>query len=927
MGKEKHKKEKSKKHKKEKSRKRDRSSSASGSDSEEERARQKAEKKARKVEEYWNKQASKGQTKFVWGKKIERDLMMGKDVKEFTAAAVQRKHEERMGANAAVAVAAAGVHQAEIEKVQKRREEKQAEKERMEEELVRQQQRQQQQEKQEQRQQHNSGLRVVLMRDEVEALLQRQRLAAEAVEQEQKEEEFHLQQAQVRAARRLAQARAKPVDWLVCDLYGLQQDEEHEGHNDDADDSEEEREQLRRQVEGDEWTDSFRHGGGGRGGPREPRERPGGFARPRGVAAEPYQVMFGLQLDDLQELRDEIKGYHGHARLGWRDTGLPQGAAARQVLLRLQLQDGYELLGGELESHVTPLNAEYWGCLLTLADHELEALQLRGDADKAAGGNHYQQQMQMQQQRQYGGYGSGGYGGGRGYGGFGGGGYGAAAAAAAAAADVPPPRAIGAPLEGHGPGGVHSAVQREIETLLSGQTHNQLMSMEKDIQRQLAAGEGDPEYWEAVLPRLKIHAAKARLREIKAQTLEQQLAAQEEKLDVAAALGWLDDAEEEEDAAQRRLGDDGVAFPKGAAKVVAEGDVPLSEDEADAAAAAEGRPQQQQQQRPLHPDEELEQQQAAEAAEAAAAAEQQHSDDEPEHRRPEASSSAAVGAASRRGAAAVAESDGRHSPPPVDPSEVADGELEVVNEEEDARMLELLRAQVRIKEAEKFMSAADIAARQAAGTAGDRAYQNQLLDPRNRFRGTHPMMRQVAGGNVETGVASRLTLGRQEEQLDEQTRRFREQALKAMGIDEGDRNFGCEVPVEAQAYWWHNRYAPRKPKYFNRIHTGYEWNKYNQTHYDTENPPPKVVQGYKFNIFYPDLLDRSTPPTYRVEADPNGSRDTCILVFSAGPPYEDIAFRIVNKEWETTQRRGFKCTYDRGILHLYFNFKRARYRR
>lgn len=40
----------------------------------------------------------------------------------------------------------------------------------------------------------------------------------------------------------------------------------------------------------------------------------------------------------------------------------------------------------------------------------------------------------------------------------------------------------------------------------------------------------------------------------------------------------------------------------------------------------------------------------------------------------------------------------------------------------------------------------------------------------------------------------------------------------------------------------------------------------------------------------------------RVEPDPTGSKDTCILVFSAGPPYEDIAFRIVNKEWETTQR-------------------------
>ena len=28
----------------------------------------------------------------------------------------------------------------------------------------------------------------------------------------------------------------------------------------------------------------------------------------------------------------------------------------------------------------------------------------------------------------------------------------------------------------------------------------------------------------------------------------------------------------------------------------------------------------------------------------------------------------------------------------------------------------------------------------------------------------------------------------------------------------------------------------------NRVHTGYEWNKYNQTHYDHDNPPPKIVQ-------------------------------------------------------------------------------------
>lgn len=109
----------------------------------------------------------------------------------------------------------------------------------------------------------------------------------------------------------------------------------------------------------------------------------------------------------------------------------------------------------ELESHVTPLNAEYWGCLLTLAEHELEALQLQAEAEKQQGGGLQQQQQQY-----------------AGYGGFGG--YSAAAAAAVAA--VAPPRAIGAPLVGHGPGGVHSALQKDIEALLSGEQSNQVLT-------------------------------------------------------------------------------------------------------------------------------------------------------------------------------------------------------------------------------------------------------------------------------------------------------------------------------------------------------------------------------------------------------------------------------------------------------------------
>ncbi|KQK12656.1 cactin [Brachypodium distachyon] len=154
-------------------------------------------------------------------------------------------------------------------------------------------------------------------------------------------------------------------------------------------------------------------------------------------------------------------------------------------------------------------------------------------------------------------------------------------------------------------------------------------------------------------------------------------------------------------------------------------------------------------------------------------------------------------------------------------------------------------------------------------------------------------------------------------------------AMKAMGaMEEGDAVFGAgaEVNLDSQVYWWHDKYRPRKPKYFNRVHTGYEWNKYNQTHYDHDNPPPKIVQGYKFNIFYPDLVDKSKAPTYTIEKD-GSAGETCHIRFHAGPPYEDISFRIVNKEWEYSHKKGFKCTFERGILHLYFNFKRYRYRR
>lgn len=162
----------------------------------------------------------------------------------------------------------------------------------------------------------------------------------------------------------------------------------------------------------------------------------------------------------------------------------------------------------------------------------------------------------------------------------------------------------------------------------------------------------------------------------------------------------------------------------------------------------------------------------------------------------------------------------------------------------------------------------------------------------------------------------------------------------ARGVAEDEEVFASEEQVEtAQKPQWAGNYRARKPRYFNRVQMGYEWNKYNQTHYDHDNPPPKVVQGYKFNVFYPELMDKTKTPTYKIVRDdgrkrgqtfaPAGEEDTCLIKFMAGPPYEDIAFRIVDRDWDYSAKRerGFKSSFDKGILQLHFQFKKIFYRK
>jgi hypothetical protein len=57
-----------------------------------------------------------------------------------------------------------------------------------------------------------------------------------------------------------------------------------------------------------------------------------------------------------------------------------------------------------------------------------------------------------------------------------------------------------------------------------------------------------------------------------------------------------------------------------------------------------------------------------------------------------------------------------------------------------------------------------------------------------------------------------------------------------LGSDESEEEFGdLDEGLEdivPGTYDWSDRYRPRKPRFFNRVHTGFEWSKYNQTHYE-----------------------------------------------------------------------------------------------
>lgn len=80
--------------------------------------------------------------------------------------------------------------------------------------------------------------------------------------------------------------------------------------------------------------------------------------------------------------------------------------------------------------------------------------------------------------------------------------------------------------------------------MFAGKTHANLVQLQSDIEAQLQSGEAaDPEYWTAILNRLRTHKAKAKLREVHRDLLQQHLDRTQhlqDTVNVAQEMGWDD---------------------------------------------------------------------------------------------------------------------------------------------------------------------------------------------------------------------------------------------------------------------------------------------------------------------------------------------------------------------------------------------------
>ena len=131
----------------------------------------------------------------------------------------------------------------------------------------------------------------------------------------------------------------------------------------------------------------------------------------------------------------------------------------------------------------------------------------------------------------------------------------------------------------------------------------------------------------------------------------------------------------------------------------------------------------------------------------------------------------------------------------------------------------------------------------------DLPFDSFLITQEEDFKSLELKRRQVMGianpdveDEFEMKAREKIGIGAEEEES-----AVTSKAAASASAPETGKSNTQEVTIDHH-YSWSDKYRPRKPRYYNRVHTGYDWNQYNKKHYDVDNPPPKTVQGYKLNV-------------------------------------------------------------------------------
>jgi len=119
------------------------------------------------------------------------------------------------------------------------------------------------------------------------------------------------------------------------------------------------------------------------------------------------------------------------------------------------------------------------------------------------------------------------------------------------------------------------------------------------------------------------------------------------------------------------------------------------------------------------------------------------------------------------------------------------------------------------------------------------------------------------------------------------------------------------------------------PDYEAKVYYGHDWNEHNRKIFTPDNPPPKIVRGYKFRIFFGKLFNKGNTPRFRVDnniiggakQDQDSQYKYTALIIESGPPYLPIVFRIVDKKWDTYRTDGYTSTFLNGIYDLQIHFE------